>query len=58
MLLTCRVGNTDSILNTYHYNDKVKPTPSIGEVFDKTKGEPFDTHFKEKDHSKNSVHVV
>ena len=43
---------------SYHNNDKVKPTPGIGEVFDKSKSQPFDTHFKEEDHRENPVHII
>ena len=50
--------NNPIVCNSYHNNDKVQPTPCIGEVFDKAKSQPFDTHFQKENHSKNSIHVI
>lgn len=43
---------------TYHDNDKVKPTPGIGEVFGKAKGKPFDEHLKEKYDSEELIDIA
>ena len=43
---------------TYHDNDKVQPTPGVGEVLDKAKGEPLDEHLKEKNDCKEFVNVT
>jgi len=42
---------------TYHHNDKVQPTPRIGKVLCKAKGEPLDEHFKEKYYCEEFVRV-
>ena len=43
---------------TYHHNDKVKPTPGVGEVFYEAQSEPLDHHLHGEYHSEDPVHVV
>ena len=43
---------------TYHDNDEIEPTPGVGEVFDKSQSQPFDTHLEKEDDREDSVHIV
>lgn len=35
--------------DTYTYNEEIKPTPSIGEIFSEAISHPFQKHLQEKD---------
>jgi hypothetical protein len=43
---------------THHYDNKIKPTPCVCEIFGKTKRKELDQHLKKEDNGENSVHVV
>lgn len=42
----------------YHDDDEIQPTPSVSEIFFKSKSQPLDQHLNEEDDSEDSVHVV
>lgn len=46
------------MVTTYHYNDKIQPTPCICEVDFEAERQPFDQHLQEKNYRKYSVHIV
>lgn len=43
---------------TYHDDDEIKPTPSICEIFGKSKRQPFDQHFEQEDYCEEFVHIA
>ena len=43
---------------TYHHDDKVQPTPGVGEVLDEAEGEPLNHHLHGEYHSEDPVHIV
>jgi len=43
---------------TYIHNEEVQPTPRIGEVLDKTIGNPFQQHLKDEDVGENPVGIL
>ena len=44
--------------NTYSYDDEIKPTPSICEVFLEAERQPFDDHLKDEDDCVRLVHIL